>query len=94
MAPELIRKQNYNEKVDIWSTGIILVEMCKKEPPYLRIAPLKAMYLIASNEPPEIPQEFSSNLKSFYSKCCQKSAEARSSAQDLLNHPFITSVQN
>jgi len=30
MAPELIRKQKYNEKVDIWSTGIILLEMCMK----------------------------------------------------------------
>lgn len=55
MAPELIRKQNYSEKVDIWSTGIILLEMCSKEPPYLHLAPLKAMYLIASKEPPEAP---------------------------------------
>lgn len=30
MAPELIRKQNYTAKVDIWSLGIILLEMCSK----------------------------------------------------------------
>ena len=72
MAPELIRKQNYNEKVDIWSMGIILLQMCCKEPPYLSMAPLKAMYTIASKDPPQVPDKFTTNLKSFYQKCCQK----------------------
>jgi serine/threonine protein kinase len=29
MAPELIRKEEYAESVDIWSLGIILVELCE-----------------------------------------------------------------
>jgi len=28
MAPELIKKEDYNQSVDIWSLGIILVELC------------------------------------------------------------------
>jgi len=52
--------------------GIILIELINKEPPYLRIAPLKAMYMITSKEPLPIPDKFSSNLKDFYAKCCQK----------------------
>ena len=28
MAPELIKKEEYTESVDIWSLGIILVELC------------------------------------------------------------------
>jgi serine/threonine protein kinase len=27
MAPELIKKENYNEKVDVWSVGVIAVEL-------------------------------------------------------------------
>jgi serine/threonine protein kinase len=27
MAPELIKKENYNELVDVWSVGIIAVEL-------------------------------------------------------------------
>jgi serine/threonine protein kinase len=29
MAPELIKKEEYTESVDIWSLGIILVELCE-----------------------------------------------------------------
>lgn len=36
MAPELIKKEQYNELVDVWSIGMIAVELAEGEPPYLR----------------------------------------------------------
>ncbi|ESO08842.1 hypothetical protein HELRODRAFT_74421, partial [Helobdella robusta] len=33
--PELVKNEEYGEKVDIWSLGCLLYLMCKLEPPFV-----------------------------------------------------------
>merc|ERR1719293_625147 len=46
MSPEVISRAEYGPEVDIWSLGILLMEMIDGEPPYFDHPPLTAMQLI------------------------------------------------
>lgn len=91
MAPELIRGHDYGTKVDIWSLGIMLMEMVEGEPPYMEFPPLRALFLITTKGIPPLkePQKWSPDLNDFFSKCLEKDVEKRPSADELLKHPFI-----
>ena len=54
MAPELISRQPYGPAVDIWSLGIMVIEMIDGEPPFFDLTPIKAMKLIRDQVPSKI----------------------------------------
>ena len=91
MAPEVVTKQPYTSAVDIWSLGIMTLEMIDGEPPYMDQDPIKALYMIATIGSPEIknPQELSAPLRNFLEICLKLKPEERPSCQDLLEHEFL-----
>uniref|UniRef100_A0A8C8EAT7 non-specific serine/threonine protein kinase n=1 Tax=Otus sunia TaxID=257818 RepID=A0A8C8EAT7_9STRI len=100
MAPEVVqcetsKESPYSYKADIWSLGITLIEMAEMEPPYHELNPLRVLLKIAKSQPPTLRHpKRSEDFKDFLRKSLEKSPEARWSASQLLQHPFVAGISD
>ncbi|KAM3133911.1 hypothetical protein pb186bvf_014026 [Paramecium bursaria] len=87
MAPQVILRQPYTSKCDIWSIGMIFYELLFSKPP------LKVQNLLDLVEqvqkPIQIPQLDTEGLNELLSGCLQFLEENRYNFEQITNHPLF-----
>ncbi|CAI9100470.1 OLC1v1037581C1 [Oldenlandia corymbosa var. corymbosa] len=102
MAPERISGGSYDYKSDIWSLGMVILECAIGRFPYIQCEDqqnwpsfYELLEAIVTGPPPSAPpDQFSPEFCSFVSACIQRDPAKRSTAQELLNHPFIQKFED
>eukprot|EP00581_Thalassiosira_minuscula_P018230 CAMPEP_0183718724 /NCGR_PEP_ID=MMETSP0737-20130205/11902_1 /TAXON_ID=385413 /ORGANISM="Thalassiosira miniscula, Strain CCMP1093" /LENGTH=276 /DNA_ID=CAMNT_0025948335 /DNA_START=274 /DNA_END=1107 /DNA_ORIENTATION=- len=79
MAPEVRNGEDYDEKADVFSLGMTIIELAEGEPPCSTVKPLQAIRRIVPSE----------NMSDFIDCCCKKDPSERGESKSLTSHPFV-----
>ncbi|OCT67465.1 hypothetical protein XELAEV_18038761mg, partial [Xenopus laevis] len=95
MAPEAIRQKGqrlaYDTKCDSWSLGITAIKWPREKASYADQYPV--LHLIREAQPSKLQSNrWSQYFMSFLESCLKKDPSERGSAEELLQHPFITQL--
>ncbi|XP_045499856.1 serine/threonine-protein kinase PAK mbt isoform X1 [Colias croceus] len=91
MSPEVVSRLPYGPEVDVWSLGIMVIEMIDGEPPFFNEPPLQAMRRIRDMPPPR-PRGLArcpADAGAFLECALVRDPAQRHSAARLLHHPFL-----
>ena len=94
MAPEVLKKEEYDQTIDIWALGITCIELAEYEPPYFNLSPKEVMKQIIKSPPNGLidKSKWSHDFNDFISCCLNLDRFKRSTAEELLKHDFITMI--
>ena len=84
LAPELVRKEKYDFKADIWSFGCSLYHLARTIPPFNDENLIKLGQSIINENPAPLPSCYSDKLTYFINKLMTKDKKLRPSASDAL----------
>nr|WIL04199.1 serine/threonine-protein kinase/receptor [Cedratvirus lena] len=83
-APEIIRGEKYNEKVDIYSFAIVMWQLLTGKEPYKGCNFMKVSLDILEGQRPPIPPECPKSCRKLMKRCWSPSVEKRPSASQVV----------
>ncbi|KAJ1409340.1 Serine/threonine-protein kinase, active site [Sesbania bispinosa] len=94
VAPEVLMGRDYNEKVDVWSCGVILYIMLAGIPPFYGDSAVEIFEAVVRANlrfPSRIFRSVSPAAKDLLRKMICRDSSTRISAEQALRHPWILS---
>jgi hypothetical protein len=96
MAPELVKGNPYDTKVDIWALGILMITLAEGQPPYAKENPMIALCNISNMPAPTLkePKKWSEGFNALIGECLEKEPSKRKSAKELIRSGLFESVSD
>ena len=91
MAPELLLKEEYNTKIDIWYLGVVIYEMCTFNKPFEGQNEEEIYKKILENLYPSIGNKYSKELIHLIDQLLIKNQKERPSIKDIINQYLFIS---
>jgi serine/threonine protein kinase len=89
MAPEIIKKQQYDETIDVWSLGVLLYELITSELPFqANNLPLLCLKILKGTYSP-LPYYVSKGLKDLVENLLQVDPKKRPTIKEILKYDIL-----
>eukprot|EP00730_Choanoeca_flexa_P013469 TRINITY_DN5355_c0_g1_i2.p1 TRINITY_DN5355_c0_g1~~TRINITY_DN5355_c0_g1_i2.p1 ORF type:complete len:208 (+),score=47.67 TRINITY_DN5355_c0_g1_i2:111-734(+) len=101
MAPEMAACNYpegyvYDQRCDVWSVGILAIEIAEGRPPLFHLTRDRAVDEVLKQPAPTLKHQdkWSKPFKDFLKRCFEKDHEKRAHAKSMLFHPWLKKVNN